>query len=135
MYLHCYKRLFLLPVGKSHCKGFKARCQYRNIFPATHRVSFTISMAEKSSCPWNETFYSTFPHAGKGISHGQGNNKQQQRYHNARSPATVGPTTTETPATAWVPATAWNRPRARTQVTVGKQQQQKHLQQHGCQYL
>jgi hypothetical protein len=25
-------------------------------------------MAEKSSYPWNETFYSTFPHAGKGIS-------------------------------------------------------------------
>jgi hypothetical protein len=38
MYLHCYKRLFLLPVGKSHYKGFKARCRYRNIFPATHRV-------------------------------------------------------------------------------------------------
>jgi hypothetical protein len=76
MYLHCYKRLFLLPAGKSRYKGFKARCLYRNIFPATHRVflrspwrknlhvpgmrPFTVHslMPEKVSRSWD---WKTFP--------------------------------------------------------------------------
>jgi hypothetical protein len=69
-----------------HYQRWKARCQYKNIFPAPRRV-----------------FFSAFP--GFSII-GEGRISNSKNIMMQVMPATAGQTTAETPATEWVPAKA-----------------------------
>ncbi len=135
--MHCYKRLscFSFPIVKYITKGWKVRCQFRNIFPATTGL-ITFLHNEKSLPAWwivqgptllEEDFFGIeewkrSPSRDTVIffRHRRKENKQQQGYH-AKTPGTVGPTVSEPTAApttaintciALVPATAWTRAKA-----------------------